>query len=246
MHNPEVAIKARGWHFLDLHGLSAPVAKIVLLNVGAKHFSLASTSLQLRVVICTDSKQMPTCIFWWHSCNPSSYKCLHCMLIAMRACAKADHVCAFSESCAALEFSTSCIMCQHYVPTSAFTILDGVQRLEYILRHPDLVISADETIPGLEIITGIGKHTWANRTFVLRSSVLEILAAQNLQHHTGINQGVVVVPIPVLQRYLRVQLRKSLISKFLEGASLRYFFVLCGVYGGVSAMHAVPLLLSQY
>ena len=132
------------------------------------------------------------------------------------------------------------------MPFCAFLLSDGLQRLDYILRHPDLVINADETNAGLEIITGIGKHTWANRTFVLRSTVLELLAAQNLQNHTGINQGVVVVPIPVLQRYLRVQLRKSLISQFLEGASLRYFFVLCGVFGGVSAMHAVPVLLSQY
>ena len=59
----------------------------------------------------------------------------------------------------------------------------GLQRLEFILSQPDVLVAApadaevdqDDAGPrktNLIIITGVGKHTLAHRTFVLRSTVL--------------------------------------------------------------------------
>lgn len=120
----------------------------------------------------------------------------------------------------------------------------AMQRLQYIVSQPDLVVDAvDDT--GLEIITGIGKHTHEDRTFGMKTAVEQVLQRHKLKHQQGSNPGVVRVPLPVLQRYLQLQLRQHLLSEFLHGAGWRYLTVFGGMFSAVSAMYVVPKLLLQ-
>ena len=113
------------------------------------------------------------------------------------------------------------------------------------MTNPDLVFDAvDDT--GLEIITGVGKHTQEGRSFVLKMAVEQLLQRRKLAYQQGSNAGTVRVPLPSLQRFTQLELRQDLISKFLHDAGWRYLTVFGGIFGAVSAVYVVPkLLLSQ-
>ena len=117
-----------------------------------------------------------------------------------------------------------------------------MQRLQYIVSQPDLVMNATD-YTGLEIVTCVGRHTHASRTFVLKSAVKQVLRQRHLQGVQGSNAGVVRVPLPSLQRYVQRELRQNLLLGFLQGAGWRYLTLFGGICSAVSAVVVVPKLL---
>ena len=119
-----------------------------------------------------------------------------------------------------------------------------MQRLQYLVTNPNLVIdAADDT--GLEIITGVGRHTYETQSFALKVAVEQVLQRRNLAYQQGSNAGIVRVPLPSLQRFTQLELRQDLVSKFLHGAGWRYLTVFGGIFGAVSAVYVVPKILLQ-
>lgn len=119
-----------------------------------------------------------------------------------------------------------------------------MQRLQYLVTQPDLVEDAVDD-KGLEIITGIGRHTREGRTFVLKAAVQQVLQQHRVKFLKGSNAGIVRVPLPSLQRFIQLESQQRLISEFLHGAGWRYLAVFGGLFSAVSAMYVVPQLLLQ-
>ncbi|PRW51133.1 Glutathione S-transferase theta-2B [Chlorella sorokiniana] len=97
--------------------------------------------------------------------------------------------------------------------------------------------------PGLNIITGVGRHSKGDRGGVLKAAVQQVLQQQGLGTvDDPTNEGVVIVPWPVLAAYLEQQREAMDKDHFFSAARMRYLYVLSGVAGLAAAANLLPRL----
>ena len=97
--------------------------------------------------------------------------------------------------------------------------------------------------PGLVLVTGVGRHSRAEATGVLRTAVQELLEQQGLPATPDpANPGRLLVPWPALSGFVQAQRDAMRTDHFFNAARARYTYVAAGAAGLVAAALIVPRL----